>query len=134
MNEKFASARLVATQSSLPIFQAGALIFVWWVAQQMTLAFNLPLPGSLVGLMALWLMLDSKILPVQWFEKGADGLLNHLMLFFAPAMLALVDHPELLSMLGIKLLAAVLLGTVIVMCGTAFVVELAFRFLYAPAR
>ncbi len=78
-------------------------------------------------------MLERKILPLDWLEHGADGLLNHLMLFFVPAMLALVDHPELLSPLGLKLVAAVVISTIIVMVGTACVVELGFRIRHVAA-
>ncbi|HBR93037.1 MAG TPA: CidA/LrgA family protein, partial [Opitutae bacterium] len=85
------------------------------------------IPGSLVGLFVLWLLLNRKVLPAAWVEDGANDLLNHLMLFFVPAMLALVDRPELLSMLGVKLLIAVLISTLAVMCGTACVVEIGFR-------
>lgn len=129
-----APARLAISNTQTSLLQAGALIGVWWLAQTLTQALGLPIPGSLIGLLALWLLLERGVLRLGWLERGADGLLNHLMLFFVPAMLALVDHPEFLSLLGVKLIVAVLLGTVIVMSGTAFVVELGFRLLYAPAR
>jgi holin-like protein len=107
--------------------QISALIVICWLAQLFTTKMNWPIPGSLVGLLLLWLMLNWKVLPASWVEHGADDLLNHLMLFFVPAMLALVDRPELLSMLGVKLLIAVLISTLAVMCGTACVVEIGFR-------
>lgn len=121
------AAPLVFRSPHRQLVQTGALIAVWWAAQSVATALHLPIPGSLLGLMALWLLLDRGVLPLGWFEQGADGLLNHLMLFFVPAMLALVDHPELLSLLGVKLVVTVLVCTVIVMSGTACVVELGFR-------
>lgn len=107
--------------------QAGALILAWAASDALATALHWPVPGSLAGMGALWLLLAQGVLPMSWIEQGADGLLDHLMLFFVPAMLALVDHPEFLSMLGVKLLAAVVIGTLIVMSGTALVVELGFR-------
>ncbi|MDP0495798.1 MAG: CidA/LrgA family protein [Verrucomicrobiota bacterium JB024] len=121
------AAPLILRHPHRQFAQTGALIAFWWAAQMVTTALHLPIPGSLLGLMLLWLLLDRGVLPIGWFEQGADGLLNHLMLFFVPAMLALVDHPELLSLLGVKLVITVLLCTVIVMSGTACVVELGFR-------
>ncbi len=108
-----------------------ALILIWCLGQRFTTALNWPLPGSLIGLGLLWFLLDRGLIPARWVEAGADGLLNHLMLFFVPAMLALVDRPELLSLLGVKLLITVLLSTLAVMCGTACVVEVGFRLRHA---
>jgi holin-like protein len=107
--------------------QISALIVICWAAQIFTEKMDWPIPGSLVGLFIVWILLNRKILPAAWVEHGADDLLQHLMLFFVPAMLALVDRPELLSMLGVKLLIAVLISTLAVMCGTACVVEIGFR-------
>lgn len=107
--------------------QIGGLIVIWAAAETLASATGLPLPGSVVGLLGVWLLLESRLLSPAWIERGADGLLDHLMLFFVPAMLALVEHPELLSLLGLKLLAAVLLGTLLVMTGTALIVETGFR-------
>ncbi|MGE9292774.1 MAG: CidA/LrgA family protein, partial [Puniceicoccales bacterium] len=121
-------------RASRQLLQVGALVGVWWLAQMLSSYLHLPIPGSLVGLMLLWLMLDRGILPLGWFEHGADSLLSHLMLFFVPAMLALVDHPEMLSLLGVKLVITVLACTLIVMMGTACVVELGFRLNHATAR
>lgn len=88
------------------LLQAGGLIAFWAAIESLAAAGHWPVPGSIVGLLALWLLLDRGILPTTRIEHGADGLLEHLMLFFVPAMLALVDHPEFLSLLGVKLPAA----------------------------
>lgn len=103
------------------------MIAIWAVADASRGWLGLPLPGSVIGLFAVWLLLEFRVIPLSSVEQGADSLLNHLVLFFVPAMLALVGHPELLSLTGVKLFAAILLGTVIVMCGTAVVVEIGFR-------
>lgn len=107
--------------------QVGLIIALWLFMDRMTAIFHLPLPGSVSGLLCLWLVLETGLVSVKWFERGADSLLEHLMLFFVPAMLGLVDHRELLSMTGLKLLAAVLVGTLLVMAGTALVVEYGLR-------
>jgi len=60
-------------------------------------------------------------------QSGASSLLGNLVLFFVPAMLGVVEHRELVSIEGVKLLAAVLIGTPLVMIGTAAVVEVGFR-------
>jgi len=114
--------------------QVLALILIWCVAQTITSWMHWPLPGSMLGLLTLWTFLELGLIKLDWIEHGADGLLNHLMLFFVPAMLALVNHPEFLSLLGVKLLLSVIISTVIVMCGTACVIEFGFRLSYARSR
>ena len=104
-----------------------ALIAIWFLSDTLVKRLHLPIPGSIVGLFVLLLALESRLVSVAWFRRGASGLLGHLVLFLAPAMLAVVNHRELLSMTGVKLLAAVLIGTPLVMVGTAVVVEVGFR-------
>ncbi|WPJ95589.1 CidA/LrgA family protein [Coraliomargarita algicola] len=120
-----------ATHQSVSIQQRGiqviALALFCWLAQQFTAKLNWPIPGSLVGLLLLWFLLNRRMLPATWVEHGANDLLQHLMLFFVPAMLALVNRPDLFSMLGVKLLIVVFISTLAVMCGTACVVEIGFR-------
>lgn len=109
--------------------QVGALIAIWALSEAVMRHFALPLPGSVAGLFLLLFALESGLISPKRVERGADRLLDHLMLFFVPAMLALVDHPELLSWLGVKLLVVVLGGTIAVMAGTALVVEAGFRWM-----
>ncbi|MGE9269487.1 MAG: CidA/LrgA family protein [Verrucomicrobiales bacterium] len=125
---------LVRTGLPLRWIQTLGLIGVWWLAETFTRATHCPIPGSLVGLIALWILLDCGVLRLDWFEHGADGLLNHLMLFFVPAMLAIVNHPEFVSLLGLKVLMTVLGSTLMVMGGTACIVEFGFRLSHASAR
>lgn len=107
--------------------QAGTLIALWAVCDRAVAAWHLPVPAGVVGFGLLLCLLGSGRVSADWLRGGAAGMLDHLVLFFIPAMLALVDHPELLGMLGLKLLGAVALGTLIVMVGTALTVELSLR-------
>lgn len=100
----------------------------------MVWALDWPVPGSFLGLAFLLLALEMRLFSISWFRRGASRLLAHLVLFFVPAMLAVVNHGDLLSMTGLKILLAILLGTLVVMLGTAVVVELAFRLERARER
>lgn len=100
---------------------------IWLACDAAARMMKLPIPGSILGLALVLLALETQVLSLHWFRRGASGLLSHLILFFVPAMLAVVNHRELFSATGLKLLAAVLIGTPIVMIGTAVVVEMGFR-------
>jgi len=107
--------------------QVMLLLAIWALSEGMVRALHLPIPGGIVGMGLLLVALECGVISVRWFRHGASRLLSHLILFLIPAMLAVVNHHELASMTGLKLLAAVLIGTPLVMVGTAAVVEAGFR-------
>lgn len=120
-------ARLKALARHNRWVQAGLLLGLWLLMNRVTAGLHVPLPASVVGLLLVLVVLETGLLSSAWVEHGADNLMNHLMLFFVPATLGLIDHHELVSVLGLKLLAAILIGTLLVMVSTALVVEFGLR-------
>ncbi|WP_419899531.1 CidA/LrgA family protein [Roseomonas sp. USHLN139] len=104
--------------------QVLLLTALWWGACQLGALARLPLPGSILGMLLLLAAIGGGLLPARWVRQGAGLLLAHLVLFLIPPMLALTEHPDLLSLVGLKLLGAILLGTLVVMAGTAKVIDL----------
>ena len=81
----------------------------------------LPIPGPVVGMILLFaLMLARAPLPAA-LSATSDGLLQHLSLLFVPAGVGVVQHLELLSGAGLRLLAVVVLATLITLAVTALV-------------
>jgi putative effector of murein hydrolase LrgA (UPF0299 family) len=82
-------------------------------------AIALPVPGPVVGMMLLFaLMLMRAPLPKETGDT-ADGLLKHLSLLFVPAGVGVVQHIAMLGSAGLRLIAVVVLGTVIALAVTA---------------
>ncbi|TCP21716.1 holin-like protein [Scopulibacillus darangshiensis] len=75
--------------------------------------FNLVIPGSIIGLILLFICLCLKVIPVKFIENGAGFLLRILILFFIPATVGIMNYPSLLSIHGALLAIAVLLSTII---------------------
>lgn len=107
--------------------QITLLLAVWLVGEAVVRATGLSIPGSLVGLLLLLILLASKRLRLRTVRKGAQWFLAEMLLFFVPAVLAVLDHPELAGVAGLKILAVILIGTVLVMTVTAGSMELCFR-------
>ncbi len=107
--------------------QAAVLIGIWALCEAGARAVGLPLPGGVLGMLVLLALLLGGVVPLRWLRRGAGGLLDHMLLFFVPASLTLLDHRELVSLTGLKLLAVIVVGIVTVMAGTAIVVELHLR-------
>lgn len=107
--------------------QVVALAAVWLVGNQISRGLGLPFPGAIVGLgLMLALFVSGWVRPVS-VRRGARFLIGEMLLFFVPAVLAVMDHAEWLSVTGLKLFAAVMLGTLTVMLGTALAVDLSYR-------
>lgn len=83
----------------------------------------IPLPASMIGLILLFLGLKSKMIKLEWVEKGGNWLLAELLLFFIPSAVGIVNYDEIISLQGIKTVFLIGFSTVIVMGTTAFVAE-----------
>lgn len=123
MNRKKSAlpARLGAAGQT--VFQVGCIIGLWWLCEMVVRALHLPLPGGVLGLAVLVGFLTTGVMPARWLARGAGRLLDHLLLFFVPATMTLLNHRELLGITGLKVLAVILVGVCSVMAGTALVVE-----------
>ena len=96
----------------LKIIVQLAVLFVFnEIGKWLVEALNLVLPGSLLGLILLWLCLFFNIIKVEWIEAGAGFLLMYLTLFFIPTTIGVIDYPELLSGAGLYLMLAVVIST-----------------------
>lgn len=107
--------------------QVAGLAALWWASDAAMRALGLPIPGSVAGLAVLVLLLRTGWLPLAWVSEGAGWLLAEMLLFFIPAVVAVVQYPAVILREGWQLLVVILLGTVGVMVGTALVVERVVR-------
>lgn len=105
--------------------QIGMLVAFWLAGELAARLLELPAPGSIVGLLILLGLLSSRRLSPASMRRGANWFLAEMLLFFIPAVPAVLDHREFLGLLGLKILAVILGGTVAVMAVTALVTDLA---------
>ena len=110
-----------------PLLQVATILGAWWLCERLVKALALPVPGSVLALGLLLSLLLTHQVRITSVRRGATGLLDHMVLFFVPAMMALLDHHELLGLVGVKLLGSITAGSLAVMTGTALVVEAWFR-------
>jgi holin-like protein len=108
--------------------QSGLLAVVWYAADFIVRRLGLPVPGGVIGLIAMLALLFSGGLPARWIKSGADWLLSDMLLFFIPAAVAAVQYGGLFREDGWRLALVVVAGTLMVMVAVAFAVEQAARF------
>ena len=107
--------------------QVLVIAVFWGAGEALVRAAHVPFPGSIAGLLLLLALLGIGIVDVRDVERGAGLLLGEMLLFFVPAVVAVVAHPEWAGALGFKLLVAILAGTLVVMLLTGCVVEVCCR-------
>ncbi len=72
---------------------------------------GLPLPANVTGLLLLAAALFAGVVRVEHVRPGADALLRHLVLFFAPAIAAVVTFGPVLRHEGPAITAGLVGGT-----------------------
>ncbi|MDW3685769.1 CidA/LrgA family protein [Cupriavidus sp. CV2] len=127
-----AGARL--RTGAIALTQVMALSALWLLADWLRGRLGLPLPAGLLGLLALAVLLFSGAVRGGWVRRGADWLLGEMLLFFIPAVLAVVQYPELVRHQGWRICAVIALSTLAVMVVTALVVEQVVRLEQRLAR
>jgi len=103
-----------------------AALFVF--AQYLVTWLHLPLPANLVGMVLMLALILCRILPLSWVRAGARWLLAEMLLFFVPAVVAVVNYTQLLMVDGWRIFAVIGLSTLMVLGTTAWVVDKVYRF------
>ncbi|MGN6370936.1 MAG: CidA/LrgA family protein [Phycisphaerae bacterium] len=88
---------------------------------------HIPLPGNVIGLLLLLVALFTKIVKLHWVEEAAHFLLRHMLLFFAPVIVASLALADLLAKNLFPLLAVILVSTLLTALATAFTANLFSR-------
>ncbi|MFC4350291.1 CidA/LrgA family protein [Fodinicurvata halophila] len=109
------------------LLQAAVLIGFWLIGEGLVRAADLGIPGGIVGFLLVLGLLMSRRLRLESVKRGADWFVSEMLLFFLPAVVAIVDHGELVSLAGLKALLVIVAGTLAVMLVTALTVDLCYR-------
>ncbi|OCA92148.1 CidA/LrgA family protein [Pseudobacillus wudalianchiensis] len=79
---------------------------------------DLPIPGSILGMFILFILLQTKIIRLEWIELGANWLLAELLLFFIPAAVGIIKYKNVLIDDGLYVTLVIVLSTAVVMACT----------------
>lgn len=82
--------------SLLIVVQVAALSLIWFFSDWLVNQFHLPLPANLTGMLILLLLVMLRVVNVEWFRRGASWLLAEMLLFFVPAVVAVVNYQDLM--------------------------------------
>ncbi|WP_413736091.1 CidA/LrgA family protein [Sodalis sp. RH21] len=117
------------------LIQVTLYIGLFLAAQQVVDRYHLPLPANVVGMFMLLALIVSGVLPVRWVSAGARWLLAEMLLFFVPAVVAVINYTQLLLVDGWRICLVIAVSTALVLGITGLVVERVYRFeLWLAAR
>lgn len=76
------------------------------------------IPGSILGIIVIFILLQTKIIRLEWIELGAKWLLAELLLFFIPSAVGIIKYQHILVDNGVRVVFVITLSTIIVMACT----------------
>jgi len=76
---------------------------------------HLPVPGSIIGIALVFILLQTKVIKLEWVELGANWLLAELLLFFIPSAVGIMNYIPMLEHDGVRIVVIVIFSTILVM-------------------
>ncbi|CAH1190433.1 MULTISPECIES: CidA/LrgA family protein [Paenibacillus] len=101
------------------IAEVGLLYVFYLIGDYLQKLLHLPVPGSIVGLLLLFVLLLLRIVPVKLIENGSSFILAYLPMFFIPATAGIMNHLDIFSGRGLLLIAILVVSSVLTMVVTA---------------
>ncbi|MGM8212312.1 CidA/LrgA family protein [Virgibacillus sp. W0430] len=93
--------------------------FIYLLGNWIQFTFHLVVPGSVIGMIILFLLLLTKGIRVSWIQEGATFMMNNLAFFFIPATVGMMNYFHLFSGKGIMLVIIVFISTIFVMTASS---------------
>ena len=116
------------------VVQIVTLSMIWFLADFLVSTFHIPLPANLTGMLLLLTLVIMRVVKVDWLRKGATWLLAEMLLFFVPAVIAVVNYQELMQQQGLRIMAVLVISTIMVIAITAWTVDKMYRLELILAR
>jgi holin-like protein len=106
-------AKDVFKKFSTLILQLLILWFIYWISNELVEFTSLPIPGNVIGVIMLFGLLASGIIKIEYIKEGADFLLKHLVFFFIPITVGLMNWGNTFYDYGIELAVAITVSTLL---------------------
>ena len=105
--------------------QLALILSIWAIGEYISsfLSNIIIIPGSIIGMIILFVLLKSKIIKVESIEELGNFFLDNMAIFFVPAGVSLINSLDLIGSNIIVLAATIIISTILVMVITAIVVE-----------
>ncbi|WP_226582095.1 CidA/LrgA family protein [Halobacillus litoralis] len=105
------------------IIQIVGLYLIYLAGRGIQNLFDLFIPGSVIGLVLLFILLSLKIVPERFLKEGISFMIRHLPFFFVPATVGVISYAYVFKGKGLLLIVIGLLSTALVMAISGLVTQ-----------
>jgi len=99
------------------------ILGAYFLGMLLEYTLKLPIPGVVLGLVLLFLALQTGLIKAEWVEGTADFLLTHMAFLFLPAGVGLMTSAGVLKGNVLPFTVIIILTTAVVWTVTAFTVK-----------
>lgn len=103
--------------------QLAVLIGIYLAGNQVVRLTGLPVPGNVVGVVLLYGLLNVGLVRLEQVQDAADFLLRHLVFFFIPVAVDLMNWGGLFYRYGLMLALAIAVSTILTYVGTGHLAQ-----------
>ncbi|PFD95480.1 holin-like protein [Bacillus cereus] len=96
------------------IVQVAALYVFYMIGTWVQEMVDIPIPGSLIGMFLLLILLSMKVLPVKWFDLGAETLVAIMPFLLIPPTIGLMNYGAFFMSKGISLFITIVASTFLI--------------------
>ena len=106
--------------------QLGIILAIWTVGELISSLFSsiITIPGTIMGMIILFLLLQFKILKEDAIKDVTDFLLNNMAIFFVPAGVSLIQSLGLIKENVVVLILSATVATLVIMLVTGKTVDI----------
>ncbi|MFY2153794.1 CidA/LrgA family protein [Mammaliicoccus sciuri] len=105
------------------ILQICMIYFITVLGSWIQDTLNIPIAGSIIGLVILFLLLQFKIIKEEWIKDGANLLLSTMIFFFIPSIVGAMNLVDQINAQFIFLIVLVIASTCIVALSSGYIGE-----------
>lgn len=103
--------------------QVALLTGIYLLGNKIATFAHLPVPGNVVGIVLLYTLLNLGVVPLACVQDAADFLLKHLVFFFIPVAVDLMNWGGVFYRYGLALALAILISTILTFLGTGCIAQ-----------
>lgn len=103
--------------------QFGIILAVSFVGEILNKALPLPIPAGIYGIVLLFILLETKLVPLSAVKETGNLLIDIMPIMLVPAAVELMDYWGIVKPQLLKYLIAMVVSTIIVMVVSGLVTE-----------
>ncbi|PMH46550.1 hypothetical protein BCU68_00425 [Vibrio sp. 10N.286.49.B3] len=84
---------------------------------------SISIPGSIIGMLILFTLLASGLVPVRWVQPSAHLIIRFMILLFVPISVGLMEHFDMLINNALPIFASAVGGTLFVIVTLGFILD-----------